>query len=84
MVEEQFIIQHSVPSTNERWIHYVAFTRQSGTMYSFFDGVLLDSRSATGDNGDNAGIWNIGRYYYNLMVDIIIKDIFRILVFIKE
>ena len=45
--------------------HHVAFTRSGGTMYSFFDGVLLDSRSATGDNGDNAGIWNIGRYYYN-------------------
>ena len=45
--------------------HHVAFTRKNGTMYSFFDGVLLDSRSATSDNGDNAGIWNIGRYYYN-------------------
>ena len=34
-------------------------------MYSFWDGQLLDSSTATNDNGDNAGIWNIGRYYYN-------------------
>ena len=45
--------------------HHVALTRQSGTMYSFWDGQLLDSSTATNDNGDNAGIWNIGRYYYN-------------------
>ena len=42
MQEEQFIIQHLM-FLKINW-HHVALTRQSGTMYSFWDGQLLDSK----------------------------------------